>query len=207
VELYLARHAEDVAAAEQRFGDEGLTHRGEAQARELARALEQVELDRAFCSPLRRARETAELLLKERSVPLEIEPDLAEGSAGALVGLQLEEARKRYPQDFRVGDTVVARLRATGRTAPEGEFRDAFLARARRVAARWRRWLADPGGAVLVVSHGGLLNFSLQELLGVPLRDEVPFGFDHAGLARLIPYAEKADSEPFVMLRFGMPRA
>jgi probable phosphoglycerate mutase len=207
VELYLVRHAEDVAAAEQRFGDEGLTQRGETQARELARTLERVKFERAFCSPLRRARETAELFLKERTVPLEIEPDLAEGSAGALVGLRLEQARRRYPQDFRVGDTVVARLRATGRTAPEGESRDAFLARARRVADRCRRWLADPGGPFLIVSHGGLLNFSLQDLLGVPLRDEVPFGFDHAGLARLIPYAEKADSEPFVMLRFGMPRA
>jgi hypothetical protein len=41
----------------------------------------------------------------------------------------------------------------------------------------------------------------------VPFRDEVPFGFDHAGVARLIPYAEKPGYEPFVMIRFGIPRA
>jgi probable phosphoglycerate mutase len=207
VELYLVRHTEDRAAAEERFGDEGLTPRGEAQARELARALERVEFAHAACSPLRRARETAEILLEGRSVPLEIEPDLAEGSAGALVGLRLEEARTRYPEDFRMGHTVAARLRATGRTAPGGEPRDAFLARAQQVAARWRRWLDEPDGPVLIISHGGLLNFSLQDLLGVPFRDEVPFGFDHGGVARLIPYAEEPGSKPFTMVRFGIPRA
>jgi broad specificity phosphatase PhoE len=205
LELYLVRHAEDAAAAERRFGDEGLTQRGEAQAREAARALGRVPFDRAFCSPLRRARETAALLLEGRPVPLEIEPDLAEGSGGALLGMELEDARARYPRDFCCGHTIVARLRATGRTAPDGESREAFLSRARRVAAGWRLALAEPGGALLIVSHGGLLNFALQDLFGIPARDEVPFGFDHAGMARLIPWEEGPEGELCVMIRFGVP--
>jgi probable phosphoglycerate mutase len=206
LEIYLVRHAEDAAAAAQRFGDEGLTQRGEAQARAAARSLRAISFDRAFCSPLRRARETAELLLQRRSVPLEIEPDLAEGSAGALLGMGLEEARGLYPRDFCCGHTIVARLRATGRTAPDGESREEFLSRARRVAERWRHALAEPAGALLIISHGGLLNFALQELLGIPVRDEVPFGFDHAGVARLMPWPEAPEGELSVMIRFGVPQ-
>jgi probable phosphoglycerate mutase len=206
VDLYLLRHAEDRAAAEGRFGDEGLTRHGEAQARQVSSALASIPFTRAECSPLRRARETAELVLKGRSVALQIEQDLAEGSAGALLGIGVDEAGALYPQDFRVGRTVVARIRAAARTAPDGESRAAFLERARRVAAHWRRTLAKPGDPVLVVSHGGILNFALQDLLGLALRDEVPFGFDHGGLARLVSYTETPAFGPFVMVRFGIPQ-
>jgi broad specificity phosphatase PhoE len=205
VDLYLVRHAEDRAAANARFGDEGLTPRGQAQARQLARALASVEFTRAESSPLLRARETVAILLEERSSPLEVVPDLAEGSVGALEGVRLDEARTRYPDDFRLGSTVVARLKAVGRTAPDGETREAFLARAQSAATRWRFTLDAPGGAALVVSHGGLLNFALQHLIGLPLRDEVPFGFDYAGVARLLSYEETSGFGPFVMLRFGVP--
>ncbi len=61
-------------------------------------------------------------------------------------------------------------IAASGRTAPGGETRDAFLARARRASERVARELhADT--PLLLVSHGGLLNYLLQILLGVPLRD------------------------------------
>jgi hypothetical protein len=53
-----------------------------------------------------------------------------------------------------------------------------------------------------VISHGGLLNYLLQRLLTMPVRDEVPFGFDHCGGLRIRSYSEEPGFGPFPMLRF-----
>jgi broad specificity phosphatase PhoE len=164
-----------------------------------------VPFSRAECSPLLRAHETAKHLLADRSVPLTVEEDLAEGAAGDLAGLAIEDARRRYPRDFSLGVSVIARLAASGRTAPGGEPRERFLERARRVSARWRRALEEPGDPLLVVSHGGLLNYALQDLFGVPSRDETVFGFVYCGVARLISLSEKPGFGPFASILFAPP--
>ncbi len=205
MEVWLARHAEHCAGAEGRYGDDGLTERGRNQARRLALALEPIPLARCLVSPLRRARDTAELLIRDRSVPLQVLPSLAEGASGEFEGLSFEEARARYPEDLRLGVSLVARLAASGRTAPGGESRGAFQRRVEVACGAIGKALESDTGALVVVSHGGLLNYALQRLLGVPLRDEVPFGFDHCGVVKLLRYAEPPGFGPFVMARFMPP--
>lgn len=203
--VLLVRHAEDLAAAERRFGDERLSARGVEQARALARSFAGISLRGCLASPLDRARETANLVLEGRELPVEISPNLAEGAIGNLGGLSFEQGAQRYPLDFQRGRTVVARLAAMGRTAPGGESREQFLGRADAVAKRLAREVAAPADPLLVVSHGGLLNYALQILLGLPVRDEVPFGFDHCGVLRIVGYREEPDFGGFPMLRFGPP--
>lgn len=203
--VYLVRHCEDRAASEGRLGDEGLTPRGERQARRVGAALRDVPFARCLCSPLRRARESASLILEGREVPVGVEPCLAEGSTGALEGLSIERARALHPRHFSLGATLVPRLAATDETAPGGESRAAFQARVAQAEERVRSDLERGSAPLLVVSHGGLLNYLLQRLLGVPLRDEVPFGFDHGGVAKLLQYREDPGFGPFVMARFAAP--
>ncbi|MFQ5697459.1 MAG: histidine phosphatase family protein [Myxococcota bacterium] len=204
MEVWLVRHAENLAAAEGRFGDGGLSPRGREQARRLGEALGGRSLRACFCSPLRRARETAEIALQGRSVEIRIWPELAEGSVGDLEGLSYREGIARHPKDFRLGRSLVPRLAASGRTAPGGESRDAFVARAVRAAERIREQLASaPSGLAWVVSHGGILNYLLQQLLDRPVQDRVPFGFDHCGVVRVISYRESPAFGPAPMLRFA----
>jgi broad specificity phosphatase PhoE len=119
LDVYLVRHAEDRGASELRFGDEGLSERGVEQARALAVALGRLPFRRCLVSPLLRARETARWLLEGREISMEIIPSLAEGSAGELAGLSVAEARERFPQALDAGRSVVARIAATGHTAPD----------------------------------------------------------------------------------------
>ncbi len=200
--VYLVRHAEDRAAAELRFGDERLTERGVEEARALARGFAGISLRGCLVSPLVRAVETAEYLLEARDVPVEITPNLAEGETGDLSGLSFAAAARRYPRDFKRGRTVVARLAASGRTALGGESRAQFVARADEVRKRLEQEIRAEGDPLLVVSHGGLLSYALQHLLGVPIRDEVPFGFDHCGVLRLVDHHEPPAFGGFPMLRF-----
>ena len=200
--VYLVRHAEDLASCERRLGDAGLSPRGRRQARTLAAKLAKIEFRACLVSPLRRAGETARLLLEGRGVPLEVDPNLAEGSLGELEGMDREEAQARYPADFRLGSGVVERIAASGRSAPGGETREGFLERARAASLRIERELARDGN-LLVVSHGGLLNYLLQILLRMPLRDEVPFGFEHSGVVALAQWGGASGDVPRVSLRFG----
>jgi broad specificity phosphatase PhoE len=199
------RHAEDRAAQAERFGDESLSERGLAQARALAERLAGTEFVSCYSSPLERAVATARVLVLGRGLEIELEPCLAEGSVGALAGLDFEAARRAHPQVFATGRSVVARLAASGSSAPGGESRAAFMARVRDSRALVGRLLADTDGRALVVSHGGLLNYVLQLIVALEPRDEVPFGFDHCGLVRILSYREQPGFGPFPMLRFGLP--
>ena len=74
--IYLARHGETAYNAEQRFqgqGDVGLNAAGEAQAHELAGAAEGHGIVRLVCSPLARARQTADIV--GAALQLAPEPD------------------------------------------------------------------------------------------------------------------------------------
>ncbi len=200
--VYLVRHAEDRAAAELRFGDEGLSERGVEQAQALARGFAGISLRGCLVSPLVRAVETAQHLLEGRDLPVEITPSMAEGEIGDLSGLSFAAAAQRYPRDFQRGRTLVARLAVSGRTAPRGESRAQFVARADQVRKRLEQEIRTEGDPLLVLSHGGLLSYALQHLLGVPIRDEVPFGFDHCGVLRLVDHHEPPAFGSFPMLRF-----
>ena len=115
MEVYLVRHAAQHVAEEDRFRDTGLTAAGEDQARSLAKLLREADFGVCLSSPMRRAVETARLLLEGREIPLRLDENLAEGHPGDLAGLSESEARSRYPDDFRLGRTVVARVAAMGR--------------------------------------------------------------------------------------------
>jgi probable phosphoglycerate mutase len=211
MDVLLARHAEPAAAAKGVFDDGGLSETGRDQARALGRALADLPLSICLVSPLERALETAAIVLAGRDVGLEVSADFAEGSLGALRGLRREQAERRFPSELRLGHTVVARLAASGQTAPDGETREELLARARRARARVERALGAEGAATLVVSHGGLLNYLLQLLLSVPPRDEACFGFDFCGFVRVRSYVERGPGGapglgPHPMLRFELPR-
>ena len=103
---------------------------------------------------------------------------------------------------FDLGTSIVARLAANARTAPGGESLESFTERAMRAADRVAGEL-EREGKVLVVSHGGILNYLLQALLELPSPTKVPFGFDHCGVVRVIRYREEPGFGSFPMLRFA----
>jgi broad specificity phosphatase PhoE len=203
VELYLVRHGAVEEDPITYRADPPLSALGRAQADALAARLAPIRLDRCLVSPLARAQQTARALLSGRSVALETHACLAEGAFGALDGLARAEGRRRYSECFRLGHTVLARLAATGRTAPGGETRAEFVARASQALALVRAPLFDPNERALVVSHGGMLSFLIALLLGHEPRDEATYGFDHCAFARVEAYREEPAYGPFAMLRFG----
>ncbi len=98
--LYIVRHGETPWNTQLRLQgqtDIPLNENGRALARETAQALANVPFDLALTSPLSRARETAEILLEGREVPLIDEERIREISFGTLEGVYLSREEREDP--------------------------------------------------------------------------------------------------------------
>jgi broad specificity phosphatase PhoE len=163
--LLLVRHGESEANREGRMQgrkDSPLSNRGREQARQLAGWLGQtgVAWDAAYCSPLRRAAETAEIVCSALGVaPPTEEPDLAEISAGSLEGMNRSEIAERHPEFVERAIMDLADFAAFG-----GEGYAEVQARVERLLERFAERHRAADERVLVVAHGGI-NFQLVKAL------------------------------------------
>jgi broad specificity phosphatase PhoE len=189
------RHGENVANLSRTLSYRGfdgeLTDVGRGQARKLGERLAAGgggRIGLIACSPLRRARETAEIVGQRLGVPVAMElDDLREVNVGELDGRSDAKAWETY-------DAVLAAWRAGDTQArfPGGENRDELCARllraltavARSAVARRSRALAraaegegrsrvlahneEGKGRSLVVAHGANLRAALPCLAGEP---------------------------------------
>jgi molybdenum cofactor cytidylyltransferase len=172
--VFLVRHAEPVGPGGKRFlgqADPGLGVLGEEQAKRLADELLAATggacFDAVYCSDLRRAVRTAEIVAGNCEAAVQTERWLREIDVGLWEGLSWEEARQDYPIEYmeRERDLV-------GQPFPEGEsFKDLRA----RVVPSFVRLIEDNLAAghrrVLVVGHKGTNRVILAHFLGLPLED------------------------------------
>jgi broad specificity phosphatase PhoE len=137
---------------------------GRAQARRLAARLLLLEKPPSvvYSSTLRRARETVEPYRDAAGVDVRLDPDLMEGNAGPWEGKSFEE--------LIAGDeTLLAHFRE-GVESFWRQARDAEpLASIRRRAGTTIQRILErhPHGDVFVVTHGGVINAVVGEVLGI----------------------------------------
>ncbi len=186
--IYIVRHGETEWNAEGRIQghtDVGLSNRGRAQARAVARRLSDVPFDVAYSSDLSRTRDTARLILGERERPLHAVPELREYHKGVFEGLTVPEYRQRYPELYRaslVNDPDFA--------PPGGET-------IRECAARLAGFAAGlverhPEDNVLVVGHGGSLRSCVTALLNLPLEANWKLVMHNCALSLIYTYPDNA---------------
>jgi probable phosphoglycerate mutase len=167
-EVVLARHGEsESSAAGIVGGDSPLTATGREQARRLGDQLAGFPAKVALCSAARRARETAEIALEGRGIPVETLHDLGDVRFGDFDGRPLTEYR----------DWISAH--APTKAVPGGESRAETLA---RFASAFRDVLARPERHVMVVAHGLTIRALLDERPR-PVVAGAPYG-DAARLSR-----------------------
>jgi broad specificity phosphatase PhoE len=190
VELYvLARHGESTLNFENRINGDpavpvALTEQGREEARLLGQQLAHIHLDVCLCTRFSRTRETAELALEGREVPIEVEPLLDDIDVGKLEGVALE--------DYRAWKRAHTRADAF----PAGESLDAA---ALRYAQAYRKLLARPETSVLVVTHEIPVRYAINAADGSDdldgpahqLPNATPYLFDEEALARAVEVIER----------------
>ena len=141
---------------------------GEDQARAAGALLVGTAFERVLCSPLQRARRTAELAgLGDR---IEIEPDLVEWDYGDYEGVTTATIRETVP-----GWTVWHGARPGGESAAQ------VAARVDRVIARVRAGTGD----TIVFAHGHVLRVLAARWIGLDPRAGEHFLLDPATLGIL----------------------
>jgi probable phosphoglycerate mutase len=160
---HLLRHGRTEHTPERRYSgrnDLPLSATGRAEAEAAAKRAAELDVDVIVASPLRRTRETAEVVGAVLGLPVQYDDDLVELDFGDLEGLTAEEAKQRHPLAARrfAEDITVA--------APGGESVADVSDRVARARARILRGHA--GKTVLVVSHVTPIKLLLAAGLDVP---------------------------------------
>lgn len=164
--LLLVRHGSTNLTAEDRFsGADGvdLSDEGRAQARALAARLADDPIEVVFASPLSRTRETAEILVGKRGLPIEWRDGLREISHGHWEGMKRREVEAQFRDEYAAWEADPLTFAPDG-----GESGIQVLARAlpiiREIVVRC------PRGTALVVSHKATLRLVIASLLGFDAR-------------------------------------
>ena len=165
--MLLLRHGETVHTTEKRFSGAGghdpeLTIEGQRQARAAAARLAAVGgVHAVVTSPMRRARQTAELVAAALGLEVREYDDVRECAFGEWEGLTFAEVRERWPDHLSrwLGDPTVA--------PPGGESFDAVRRRVK--VARDKLLARYAGRTVLVVTHVTPTKMLVRDVLGAPL--------------------------------------
>ncbi len=164
--LYLVRHGATPMTMEDKFsGAENvfLSDEGRAQAHSLAERLKDHLLSAAYCSPLDRAMETANIVIKPHGLPLVQLDGLREISHGHWEGLTRREVEARY------GDEYAAWEQDPFTFAPEGG-ESGLSVLSRSLPAIRQIVVQHKDQDVLVVSHKATLRLLISSLLGFDAR-------------------------------------
>ena len=164
--LYLVRHGATPMTMEDKFsGAENvfLSDEGRAQAQRLAERLKEHMLSAAYCSPLDRAVETANIVIQPHGLPLMKLDGLREIDHGHWEGLTRREVESRYADEYAAWEQDPFTF------APEGgESGLSVLSRSLPVIRQIVVQHKDQD--VLVVSHKATLRLLISSLLGFDAR-------------------------------------
>ncbi len=164
MKLIIVRHGETQRNIDRIHQEAGtpLNETGRAQARALAGALRDYDIDTAYVSDYTRTRETAEEIVTfHPSMKIMHTPELRERNVGVFVGKPLEELTS-----FR-----------EVRGIPFYEFRpeggESFVDVQERAVAFYKKIIGEHReGTVLLVTHRGVMSMLLLHLLGKTFDDD-----------------------------------
>ena len=181
--LYIMRHGRtdwnDKGKLQGRT-DVPLNADGRAMAEQAAKTCAETHFDVCFCSPLRRAKETAEILLRGRDVPILTDGRLTEMGFGVYEGMENGSMPPdcpvrtlfRDPENYRPDGGAESLSALYGRT---GEFlRQAVFP------------LLEQGKDVLLVGHGAMNASIVCRVRGIPVGQFWSAGLEQCKLLRLL---------------------
>jgi alpha-ribazole phosphatase len=147
--------------------DAHLSRVGRAQAALVGRVIPLSEVGRFVTSPLARARETARLLLPDRTADIDVDPDLREIDFGRWEGLTYDEVSRSEPGLASAWSQFAPEF-----AFPEGENLQDF---SKRIERAGHRLAGDDSRVVVAFTHGGVIRSLICHFLGLPLRDYLLF--------------------------------
>ena len=192
--MYLARHGQTAYNAEGRFQGQGavpLNETGRAQAAALAEQALAFEFVALWCSPLLRARETADVVARRIGLTPREDARLMETDSGDWTDRSFADVQAETPEEFarfKNGDPTFA--------FPGGE---SFAQQGVRVAGAFHD-IKRAEAPALIVCHGGVIRIALfqrtkeRDALSDPIPNATIVPLDPRGSRRVHRSGEIATS-------------
>ncbi len=180
--LYVMRHGKtdwNLKHKLQGKTDIPLNDMGRQMAREASEKYKDVHFDICYCSPLIRARETAELLLEGRDVPVIIDDRLSEMGFGIYEGIENVFDKPECP--VRVLFFEPSEYKAVG----GAESLEELIARTSEFLNDTALPLVNSGKDVLIVGHGAMNSALIGQVRHIPLKDFWVEGIENCRLIKL----------------------
>lgn len=147
-----------------------LAEKGITAARQVGEALKNIKFDVGYCSPLNRARSTADLILSVFESPPPMHPieQLMEVDLPLWEGMRREEVIEQFPEDYRCWQETPHEFYMEVWRA-EGHVKHyPVLALFEQAREFWQEILANhPDQTILVVAHNGINRCLMATALGI----------------------------------------
>ena len=159
MKIYYVRHGQtdwNLSRKMQGGGTEKeLNETGINQANETRKELENVKYDIIICSPMYRAKQTAEIINKDKNVKTIIDERIRERKLGKLEGHEITDEIEKQIWDYNLNYQI-----------PEGENLHDFEKRILDFLEDIKEKYSDK--TVLIVAHGGIAKVIKAHLYGMP---------------------------------------
>jgi len=167
--LYLIRHGHTIGGDDMRYKghiDVELSEQGVEQIKKLSEELSKnkTRFVALYCSDLKRAKQSAEILANRLNVNVTEIPEFRERSFGKWEGLSLREIISNYPSEFENWKKNPVKF-----SPPSGE--STLEVKDRTLKAINILIEKHLGESFAVVSHGGVNRILICHFLGVPLQN------------------------------------
>jgi len=176
--VIVVRHGEthwNTEGRRQGHLDSTLTEKGRAQAEALSQRFNPDSCTAIYSSDLGRAYETARIIAEKTGHEVVPDERLRERNLGIFQGLNGEEIRARYPQEYQEH-----RNGGADHAVPSGEsFREQTERNMQCLEELTQR---HAGEIIMVVTHGGVLSALFRHTLAIPLDAPRRFSFKNASI-------------------------
>jgi len=201
--IYIVRHGQDEDNAKGLLNgrrDTPLTSLGESQAYALANNIKEsvdIRVDTIFCSPLKRAHRTADIIAEVLELPLPVVlDDLIERDFGIMSGMPQDKIVELCSPDILKTPTVTYFLK------PEGaETFPMLLDRAGKLLNR----LKQDDGDVLLVTHGDFGKMLFADYFNLDWQDVLQsFHFGNSDLLELSPVTDPESAHRYLAEQYNL---
>ena len=150
---------------------------GLQQVRTIGPWLRSQNIDRCYCSPMKRCKETAAIILEQTGVDYKIDPDLREIDFGQWEGLAFADIAQKFSDDVKRWSDFDMDF-----AFPGGERIGDCVGRIVGIADRLAE---DPADTVLVCTHGGIIRLLICYFLGLEPWQYILFRVEHASVTTI----------------------
>jgi len=173
IKLILIRHGESDGNVQGRFSgfkDVELTKKGIWQAERLAYRLKEVPVDSVYCSDLKRAHHTAEIIFRDRGIDIITSSNLREINFGIWEGYTFEEVKSKYGY----GDEFNLWLENVNEkiNIPQGEslvdLNNRVMTELGKILKKHKK--VNKNETIAIVCHGGTIRVILCNILNLELK-------------------------------------